>query len=93
MLARMRGTIDAIRIARSVAELRDYERLETLPRSTLHPLYQEYVTTVSNRTMAVSFELAVFLTVLSTLSQPKRVADLGSGFISLVLRKFAIGAG
>ena len=93
MLARMRGTIDAIRIARRVPELRDYERLANLPRSTLHPLYQEYVTTVSNRTMAVSFELAVFLTVLSTLSQPKRVLDLGSGFSSLVLRKFAREAG
>ena len=77
MLARMRGTIDAIRIARRVPELRDYERLATLPRSTLHPLYQEYVTTVSNRTMAVSFELAVFLTVLSTLSLRKFAREAG----------------
>ena len=58
----------------------------------LMPFYEEYVSTISGRGTAVSFELATFLAVMCDILQPRTTLDFGSGFSSLVLRRYAIQA-
>ena len=58
----------------------------------LQPFYQEYVTTISGRGTAISFELATFLGVMCDILKPKTTLDFGSGFSSLVLRRYATQA-
>lgn len=51
--------------------------------------YQRYVTEVSRPVHAISLQLAFYLWELLAARSPARVADLGSGFSSYVLRLFA----
>jgi hypothetical protein len=72
-----------------------FSALASLPEafaSSWEPLaapYQEYVETVSNPAMALSPHTAALLYALCTLLVPKRALDLGSGFSSFVLRRYA----
>jgi len=58
----------------------------------LAPLYKRYVTTVSSPVWAVSLESAALLDALCRLTEPRAVVDLGSGFSSAVLRRYARSA-
>lgn len=51
--------------------------------------HQQYVSTVSAPEWAVSLQTAALLHGLCTLLQPRAVLDLGSGFSSYTLRRFA----
>lgn len=57
-------------------------------REELLPAYSEYVREVSEADMAMSMEAAVFLLLFCRAEKPQRVADLGSGFSSYVLRLY-----
>ncbi len=52
-----------------------------------------YLRDVSTPDMAVSLELASFMLALCRVWRPQRMLDLGSGFSSYVLRKYAAEAG
>lgn len=58
----------------------------------LAPLYKHYITTVSSSVWAVSLESAAVLDALCRLTEPRAVVDLGSGFSSAVLRRYARSA-
>ena len=51
--------------------------------------YQRYVTSVTSSAHAISLQLALYLEDLVATRSPARVADLGSGFSSYVLRLLA----
>jgi predicted O-methyltransferase YrrM len=51
--------------------------------------HHSYTSEVSTDAMAISLELAALLLTLCSYRQPDRVLDLGSGFSSVVLRKYA----
>ncbi|MHC4551015.1 MAG: O-methyltransferase [Planctomycetota bacterium] len=61
-------------------------------RRDLRVPYEEYVATVSTPGMAASLELSCFLAALCARTAPRRLADLGSGFTSFVLRRYAAAA-
>jgi predicted O-methyltransferase YrrM len=61
-------------------------------RRALEPYRREYVTTVSSDIMTVSLETAALLAVLCETRVPRRIVDLGSGFSSFVLRRYAATA-
>lgn len=69
--------------------------MQELPRSMaeamrkLAPPYQRYVSAVSSPVWAVSLESAGLLHALCSLTRPRAVLDLGSGFSSAVLRLYA----
>ncbi len=52
----------------------------------LQPLYEEYVSTISTPEMAASLRMLAFLLSLIEVGQYNRIADIGSGLSSLVLR-------
>lgn len=58
-------------------------------RSRLHPFHAAYVAGVSTPKMAMSLETAVLLHLLCVDARPRRLLDLGSGFSSFVLRRYA----
>ena len=62
-----------------------------LPRARrqLQPAYESYVHAVSAGDHAMSLELAAFLLELARQTGARRVVDLGSGFSSYVLRRYA----
>lgn len=62
--------------------------VEEFPRE-LTELYQEYVSSVSNRVMAISLELSQFMLSLCRQIEPKSILDLGSGYSSVVFRYYA----
>jgi predicted O-methyltransferase YrrM len=55
----------------------------------LRPQYEKYVTEVSSANMAASLELSALVLSLCQVSGYKKIADLGSGFTSYVLRLYA----
>jgi len=56
---------------------------------SLNQRYQEYTRDVSSPDMAASLELLAFLLRLCRANQYQRIADLGSGISSFVLRQYA----
>jgi len=70
------------------AALREYEEVANPIRKEVWPYYREYVSSVSPDWMAVSLELAVFLTALCRLLKPRRLVDLGTGFSSFLFRRY-----
>lgn len=59
----------------------------------LVPAYRQYCTTVSRRSMALSIETCSYLWWLCDVKAASAVADLGSGFSSYVLRRYATESG
>lgn len=88
-----RGMRDARRIRRAFPQLLCNPAIAEVSRRELEPYYSEYVTTVSNPVMAISLELAVFLDAACAALTPRRLLDLGSGFSSFVLQRYAVQAG
>lgn len=62
-------------------------------RQALQPHHDRYVRTVSTPAMAVSLDTAILLHLLCVDARPRRLIDLGSGFSSFVLRRYAKGSG
>ncbi len=58
-------------------------------RRDLVDAWARYTTLISSEEMAVSLELASVLDALCRLASPQSVLDLGSGFSSYVVRRFA----
>lgn len=55
----------------------------------LKPYYDEYISKVSRPDMACSLELSAFLLSFCKVQHVRKVADVGSGFSSFVLRTYA----
>jgi predicted O-methyltransferase YrrM len=85
-------------------QLLTYKELRTIKLFDAHLGYEEdtesklnelkdehltYTSKISSPEMALSFELTRFIYRLSKAYRPKKVLDLGSGFSSFVLRKYA----
>jgi tetratricopeptide (TPR) repeat protein len=89
-----RGTVDAadalaadLGLERPL--LRDVERA----RRSLRDAYDEYTTHVSSADFALSLETSSLVFALCASTRPARVLDLGSGFSSYVLRRYADESG
>lgn len=65
--------------------------LQKLSSSTalLSGSHRDYITTVSRDDMAISLEMAAFLLAICEATKPTTVADLGSGYSSLVFRTYS----
>jgi predicted O-methyltransferase YrrM len=89
----LRDSIEGARDARRLG--REHPRLAATGSAAgdLRALYERYVAEVSSPEMAVSWESARYLRDLCEAVRPARVLDLGSGFSSLVLRRYAAAAG
>jgi predicted O-methyltransferase YrrM len=87
-LAEVESARDRLRIRQQFPWIKAYAELARPLRSAIFPFYREYVTSVSTRGMAISLELAVFLSVLCNERRPARILDLGSGFSSFALRTY-----
>jgi predicted O-methyltransferase YrrM len=83
------GVRDVRRIRQAFPQLLGYHAMVERSRRELEPYYSEYVTTISIPVMAISLELAAFLDVMCMAHTPRRLLDLGSGFSSFVLRRYA----
>ena len=73
-----------------IPELVDYNQLALPVHEKLHPLYEEYISTISTGGMALSLEASVFMSVLCQIHKPKSILDLGSGFSSAAFRLYAM---
>jgi predicted O-methyltransferase YrrM len=58
-------------------------------RGDLRPAWREYTRTVSSPPMAVSLQAAALCAYLCEHLQPRRIADLGSGFSTVVFARHA----
>lgn len=94
------AVMSPIESKRGQRELTDrFPELSALPAlgeqkaKDLLPFYEEYVSTISGRGTAASFELATFMAVMCDIIKPKTTLDFGSGFSSLVLRRYATQVG
>jgi predicted O-methyltransferase YrrM len=83
------GERDAVRLSLDLPQLREIQTCIDSSRSRLLPFYADYVAQISTPDMAASLELASFLDAFCELVRPARVVDLGSGFSSFVLRRYA----
>jgi predicted O-methyltransferase YrrM len=88
-----RGKRDGYLFGRAFPRLEPSPALIQRSRCELEPYYSEYVAEVSTPLMAISLELSVLLDALCTARLPRRLLDLGSGFSSLVFRRYAGQAG
>jgi predicted O-methyltransferase YrrM len=91
LVERRRGRRDAGRLG--MFGLGDLELRARGSRTALMAAHAEYVETVSVPEHAISLELASVLDVLCRTLRPRRVADLGSGFSSFVLRRYSVETG
>ena len=82
---------DVLRLKNQYQEFQQIDRLLKANYKKLAPYYEEYIDEVSMDWMAVSLELSAFLLTFCQITQPKQIADLGSGFSSFVLRLYAAG--
>jgi predicted O-methyltransferase YrrM len=82
----VRTRADVRRLRQSIPGLGNFNELARQSRRELRPYYREYVTKVSRADLAISLELAVFLSVMCHVLKPRSILDLGSGFSSLAFR-------
>jgi len=83
---RIRASQDASLLVDRFPQLAEYAELSRPIEASLSRLHEEYVSGVSSRIMAASLEVSCFLRCFLELVEASHVADLGSGFSSLVLR-------
>ncbi|MGH2452641.1 MAG: hypothetical protein ACRDF5_02615 [bacterium] len=85
----LQGIRDRRRLEARIQGLRErWTSSAPLIRSELAPAYQTYVSTMSTARMAISLQLATFLSFVCDLTRPTRLLDLGSGFSSFVFRRY-----
>ena len=87
------GRRDAGRLSRHIEELRQYEEYIASNHPDFTAAYEKYITEVSSEDMAISFEASQLVFALAKIRRATRVADLGSGFSSYILRQYASTAG
>lgn len=85
----LRSRRDIRRLQKRLPALADYDQKAEAARQRLAEEHQRYVTSVSTEAAAASLETCVFLWVLCDALQPRRIADLGSGFSSYLFRTWA----
>jgi hypothetical protein len=90
-LAAVNGAKDRKRIGAMLPFVRHDDLREAA--GILRPSHEEYLASVSRADMAVSLELAAFLSALCDWLRPRKIADLGSGYSSFVFRSYAARAG
>ncbi len=83
------GAIDRRRLLRDFPALCDDADDCRRLRAALADVHARYVTQVSKPGMAISVELAAYLTLLCERLHPQSILDLGSGFSSYTLRRYA----
>ncbi len=86
------GRTDLVRLTAKLPELADCAASMETCATLLRPAYQHYIEHVSSDFMAASLESSAFLYSFARATQPRTIVDLGSGFSSLVLRKYAAEA-
>lgn len=74
-------------------KLEQYRQLVSSLHDSLRPIYDEYVSTISSKWMACSWESACFLYSMMMINKPTRILDLGSGFSSIVTRLYKLREG
>jgi predicted O-methyltransferase YrrM len=84
-----RGQLDLGRLERRRPPFSALRAQRASIESELHPYFQEYTRTVSSDGMAISLETAVLCLFLARVTNPRSIADLGSGFSSFVFRYHA----
>jgi predicted O-methyltransferase YrrM len=84
-----RGARDARQLAELGIGSQPFEEARGTAARVLRRPYEEYIATVSRGDMAVSWETACLLYALASILRPRQALDLGSGFSSYVLRKYA----
>jgi predicted O-methyltransferase YrrM len=62
---------------------------DRMPAKSLEHAYRRYISSVSLAAYAISLPLARYVHALAHERRPRRVLDLGSGFSSYVLRRYA----
>src|SRR3954454_24674549 len=87
------GRIDAVRLRAAHSRLVPRDAEWASLHADLRAIHQEYIQSVSTAGMAVSLETAVYLLHLCRATSDTSVLDLGSGFSSYVLRRYAAEAG
>ncbi len=83
---------DLARLQQRLPALADYQAAAGDVARTIEADYRDYTTHVSPGSIAVSFELAVFVSVLCRAVRPRAILDLGSGFSSFAFRTYARSA-
>lgn len=92
LLEMIRAHRDRRRLALRVPSLRNLDTKLSRERHELLGSYETYIREVSRRDMAISLQLAAFLGVACEELQPSAILDLGSGYSSYVLRRYASSA-
>ncbi len=92
MLLDRSGRNDLARLEQTLPELKDCAAGMDACAALLRPAYRHYIDNVSNDFMAASLESSAFLYSMARTMQPQTIVDLGSGFSSLVLRRYAAEA-
>ncbi len=87
-----RAARDAARLVAVLPELRNYDRLAAKAYELLEPHHRKYLANVSSEDHVASIRTCAFLLTLCDIAKPKRIADLGSGFSSFVVRTYAASA-
>jgi len=76
-----------------ISLFRDPGRHAQAKQQELLPYYERYISEVSRDYMAISLELSSLLAVFCDVNRPVTIADLGTGFSSFVLRRYARESG
>ncbi len=91
-MAEQRQTRAVYLLRRYLPQLESYAELAKTYHRQLLPYYEQYTREVSPEDTAISLELACFLFWLCQQMQPGWIADLGSGFSSVVFRLYVADA-
>jgi len=85
-LLHLEGLKDRFRLSRDFPGLKNQFNSSA---SILTNSYEYYTTTVSNPKMAVSLELAAFLSALCSTLNPRSILDLGSGYSTYIFSRYS----
>lgn len=83
------STVDVLRLERSHPALRNLRSASIAGQHRWERDFKQYITQTSVPEMAMSLELSGVVDALVRLLEPSRIADLGSGFSSVVVRSSA----
>lgn len=84
-----RGRKDEGRLYQDLPTLKNWKPIAERHQEDLADLHAKYTAEVSNAYQAASLEIIGFLLAVAELTHARRIVDLGSGFSSFVLRRWA----
>lgn len=73
-------------LMKKIPQIQNFTILEKYLNPKLRKYYKQYVSQVSNESMAISFKSSIFLISIIFIFEPKSFLDLGSGFSSFIAR-------